>query len=300
MKMKSFTLLTVLFSSFFFAGCGEKPLRLASVPEISGEYAYAMAEKSVSFGNRVSGSIEIGKYADWIEKISGGVSSCFTEVTPAGMITFRNIEVVIPGKKKDFLVIGAHYDTKRFASFRFDGANDGGSGTAALLAMIKTLREQKHQPPFTLKFVFFDGEECMEDYKEKDGLHGSRFYVAQMQKKGLLPLCRGMILLDMIGDRDLVIAPGRESSPELVKRLLLLAEKSGKKEKVSTFPGEILDDHTPFLQAGIPAIDLIDFSFGPGNCYWHTEEDTLDKISGESIKCAADLAFLLIWNFPLL
>ena len=292
----------LFFSVFLFllTSCGEKSLTLTGVPEIDGEYAFAMAKKSVSFGNRVSGSKEIILYGDWIEKESGGSSRRFyTPNTPVGKVHFRNIEVIIPGKKKEFLVIGAHYDTKRFSSFQFEGANDGGSGVGALLAMIKVLREKKIIPPYTLHFVFFDGEECMEEYGENDGLHGSRYYVVVNKKTGHLANCRGMILLDMIGDKDLKIAPGTESTPALVKQLLLLGEKTGKREFVGTFPGEILDDHVPFLKAGIPAIDLIDFSYGPNNLYWHTEMDTLDKISGKSIKTAADLAFLLIWNYPL-
>ena len=298
-KMRDFSCMFLLSHLLGVTSCGEKPLTLTGVPAIDGEYAFAMAEKSVSFRNRVSGSKEIALYGDWIEKESGGSSRRFyTKDTPIGKVHFRNIEVIIPGKKKEFLVIGAHYDTKRFSSFQFDGANDGGSGVGALLAMIKVLREKKIVPPYTLHFVFFDGEECMEEYGVNDGLHGSRHYVVVNKKSGRLANCKGMILLDMIGDKDLKIAPGSECTPALVKRLLLLAEKTGKKEFAGTFPGEILDDHVPFLKAGIPAIDLIDFSYGPNNLYWHTEMDTLDKISGQSIKTAADLAFLLIWNFP--
>ena len=198
----------------------------------------------------------------------------------------------------DFVVVGAHHDTKMLFNVpEFAGANDGASGVGALLAMARACVEymQTRPLPCGIRFVFFDGEEALYEYTETDGLVGSRAYVEMLRRNGDLKRCRGMILLDMIGDRDLHVELAGNSTPELAESVLKAAKDLGHADQFSAGTTPMIDDHYPFLQAGIPAVDLIDFSYGPDNRYWHTKEDTMDKISAESLKTAADAALRTVW-----
>ena len=272
-------------------------------PEVSESCVWRCAEQSVAFGNRCSGSPEIRKYAAWIRETAAKSAKfkvythSFRESTPLGEMLFENIIAEISGKREDFILVAAHYDIKRFHLLRnFQGANDGASGVAALLGMISALQKNEEKPPCGIRFVFFDGEECVNGYGESDGLHGSRHLAREWEKNGLLGKCRAMILLDMIGDRDLTLTIPENCTAYLKEKLLRIAKESGFRGTCAPFGSAILDDHVPFLEKGVPAINLIDFEYGPGNAFWHTEEDTLDKISGSSIKSAADLALRLCWD----
>ena len=291
----------LLLPLLLFCACSKAPH--APPPEVSEAEVWSYAEQSVAFGNRCSGSPEIRKYADWIRKTAAESAKFkvypqpFRDATPRGDTLFENIIAEIPGRSRDFVLIAAHYDIKRFRLLRnFRGANDGASGVAALLGMISALQKDEHMPPCGIRFVFFDGEECMNEYGESDGLHGSRHLAREWEKSGILKKCRAMILLDMIGDRDLTLTIPENCTASLKEALLRLAGESGFRGKCLPFGSAILDDHVPFLEKGVPAVNLIDFEYGPGNAFWHTEEDTLDKISASSIKSAADLALRLCWH----
>ena len=291
-------------SLLLLASCG---LGIGSGPPPSTDaaLAYSYAEKSVSFGARHSGSKAIEKYAEWIRKTASESGKftvsdmVFEENTPQGPIRFRNIIAEIKGKSGDFVIVGAHYDAKKFQTISdFQAANDGASGVGALLAMIHALQNAPHKPPVGIRFVFFDGEECLYSYTENDGLHGSRRLASEWTRLGLLKRCRAMILLDMIGDRDLSLTIPANSNPALVRTFQSLAEKYSPALNYKLLDYDIVDDHVPFLKAGTPSLNLIDFEFGPENRYWHTSGDTLDKISGQSMKTVADLAFRILWNLP--
>ena len=282
-------------------GCGKKEFSLPeSLKNADKEKGIYFAEKSVSFGDRYSGSENIRKYGDWIIKelkkfpgmeVEEEVFSCDT---PTGNISFRNIIGKISGKSQDHVIVGAHYDTKRCSTFPFAGANDGASGTAALLLIADTLGKIQEKLPYTLHLVFFDGEECQEDYGENDGLHGSKYHAANLHKrKGK---CKGMILLDMVGDKELCITPPKNSHSSLVALFEKAVESMDKNSLKGRYNGAILDDHVPFLEKNIPAVDLIDFSYGENNVYWHSPEDTMDKISGESIAFASDVTIRMLYN----
>ena len=288
----------------FSAGCSPA-VPFARLPKTDPALAWHYAEKSVSFGARHSGSPAIADYARWIQRTAAEsrkfkVSEhVFSEQTPAGKITFRNIIAEIPGRSREWILIGAHYDAKKFLSLPgFQAANDGASGAAALLAMIHALEKYPVKPPFTLRFVFFDGEECLYRYSDKDGLHGSRALAADYEKNGELKNCRAVILLDMVGDRDLNLTLPANCSPALTARLEQIVQESLPDLRCEKLSYDMLDDHVPFLQRGVPALNLIDFDYGPRNSYWHSAGDTLDKISAESICTVADLAMALIWNPP--
>ncbi len=285
------------------SACAPRKTPYAELPKVSEEELWRHAEKSVSFGNRHSGSHEHKRYADWIlETLSQSqkfkvYAQEFREQTPLGNILFRNIIAEIPGKSSKFVIIGAHYDTKRFSFTKnFQGANDGASGVAALLGMVSALQKYDGEPPCGIRFVFFDGEECIEEYGPADGLHGSRRLAREWSENGMLKNCKAMILLDMVGDRDLTITIPKGCTEELIDRTLRLARENGLGSHFRIFESDMIDDHVPFLEQGVPAIDLIDFHYGPGNVFWHTTQDSLDNISAQSIKTVADFALGLCWD----
>ena len=293
------------------AGCQDEP---ADAPVVDGELAMKYAQGNYDLGPRVFRTEGAAKSAEWIEEQAytmPGMPETGWNIVTLHHDPIRTVEIVFHQKgraedNEDFIVIGAHHDTKKlFSDPDFAGANDGASGVGALLAMVAAVGDymNSHPLPCGLRFVFFDGEEALYQYTETDGLLGSRDYVEYLRRSGQLEdpatgrrYCKAMILLDMIGDKDLHIALAGNSTPGLAKVVLKAADELGYGPKFSLGDINMLDDHYPFLQAGIPAVDLIDFEFGPKNCYWHTGADTMDKISAESMKTAADVALLTVWR----
>ena len=283
----------------------------AASPTIDGELALRYAQGNYDLGPRVFRTEGAKKSADWIEKQAvemPGLLESGGQVRIVGTGPVKNVEIVLPPTVRktaqeadggEFIVIGAHHDTKMlFDAPGFAGANDGASGVGALLAMARACVERMHTRPLPcgIRFVFFDGEEALYQYTDNDGLVGSRDYVAMLRRDGLLERCRAMVLLDMIGDKDLDFEIAGNSTPALEKLAVKAAADLGHAKNVNPRRIEMIDDHLPFLQAGIPALDLIDFNFGPDNRYWHTKDDTMDKISAESIKTAADVALRVVWS----
>ena len=286
------------------AGCQDEPV---ASPVIDGELAMKYAQGNYDLGPRVFRTEGAAKSAEWIEEQAyqmPGMPEKGWSIVTLRHDPIRTVEIVFHQKgraedNEDFIVIGAHHDTKKLFSVPdFAGANDGASGVGALLAMAAAVGDYMNQHPLPcgLRFVFFDGEEALYQYTETDGLVGSRDYVEYLRSTGEKDRCRAMILLDMIGDKDLHIALAGNSTRGLAKVVLQAADELGCSSKFSIGDMAMLDDHYPFLQAGIPAVDLIDFEFGPENRYWHTGADTMDKISAESMKTAADVALRTAWK----
>lgn len=222
----------------------------------------------------------------------------FSEKTPVGELHFNNVIARLPGETDRVIVLASHFDTKYGISDDFQGANDSGSSSGVLLELTRVLAERG---PFETEFMiaFLDGEECRTEYGPTDGLHGSRRLVRQIAASGGRPHIEAVIVLDMIGDRNLNIKIPRNSSSALVKELFFAAHEVGTRSCFSLGKGAILDDHVPFLQAGMPAIDVIDFEYGsaPGlNDYWHTPEDSIDKLSVESLQTVGDTVLQMIEN----
>ena len=291
--------LTLLLS----AGCSKKEIK---VPDFDQHNAMMLLKKLVAFGPRSSGTAANLKQAEFIaataEKYGADVvRQKFEQQTELGKLKFFNVEATIQGQRDDFVIIGSHFDTKKLSpDIKFEGANDGASSTATLLEMIRTIKKSGEKPEYTLKFVFFDGEECISDYTPNDGLFGSKYYARQLKKQKLVKECRAVIILDMIGDKDLKITLPADSNEDLRKMLLTAAKSIGNEKFFSDFHSPILDDHTPFKRLGIPAIDIIDFEFGPGNSFWHTSEDNIQNISANSLKIVGQtvLNMLFILKFP--
>lgn len=293
-------LLCVLFLSLLTACSEKKTADYGAAPDTDPAFAMQMAQEHVALGPRVAGSEGSAKAAEWITQKMSAMNGKFAvtqDIWQENGKTFRNIHARCKGqeKSKKFVIVAAHYDTKKLSTVPdFQGANDGASGVAALLAMAKALPE-KSPLPFDLHFVFFDGEEAEFAYNDHDGLHGSKRYARQLKENGTATDCVAMILLDMVGDKNLDVRFPADTNKKLLDLAVGVSEKNKTLAQFNRGGSVMLDDHIPFQDLKIPAIDIIDFNYGSSNTYWHTQYDTLDKISGKSIAASADFALDLIW-----
>lgn len=288
------------------AGCGpapEKPAApaapAAEAPapiEVSGERALEEVRKFVERGPRDSGTPEAEQAATYLRDrlrelgVEAEIQE-FRDMTPIGELTFRNVLGRIPGRGGKILLLGSHYDTKPGIA-DFVGANDSGSSTGLLLELARVLQARAPHA-LEIRFAFFDGEESRQRYGPNDGFHGSRHLAETMETDGSLTNVSAMILLDMVGDRDLTITIPRNSTPALATLAFDAARAEGARTKFQLYPYNVGDDHEEFFARGVPAIDLIDFQFGSApekNDYWHTAQDTLDKLSAESLGLVGRVA----------
>lgn len=255
--------------------------------------AYQEVDRFVGLGPRDSGTEGAERAAAYLAERMESLGlevrvDKFEDPTPRGPTIFRNVIGVVPGEGEGRILIGGHYDTKSGIDGTFVGANDSGSSTGLLLELARVARASGYGagPVPDLWFVLFDGEEAMVKYGRQDGFHGSRHLARKLQENDQIADTRAVIILDMIGDRDLGVTLPRGSTPELLRLAFDAAEAEGVRNVFRLHRGDIGDDHVPFLEVGIPAIDLIDFEFGDrpgGNSYWHTDADTMDKISPQSL-----------------
>lgn len=256
--------------------------------DFNGERAFQFLKTLVELGPRPSGSQESVATQNFIIgtlRRDGIVveEDPFLANTPRGPVTMKNIIAKIPGTSSDIIIIGGHYDTKLFDNFRFVGANDGGSSAAFVLEMARVLKSRKKQ--LTYWCVFFDGEEAVREWTDADSLYGSRHLVQRLKTTAQLTKIRAMLLVDMIGDRDLDILREGNSTPWLTDILWNSAAELGYQKNFLPRAFDIGgDDHFPFLREGIPAVDLIDFNYGFSNIDWHSERDTIDKCSPRSLQ----------------
>jgi len=262
-----------------------------AVEAVDGERALAWVRELVTITPRHSGTPGAAQAAQWIrDRISPFVDTCeidtFTDDTITGPMIFHNVLATLKGTGGKTVILGSHFDTKSGISDTFQGANDSGSSTGLLIELARVLHGQPRQP-FTIVFAFFDGEECQRAYGPLDGLHGSRHYARKLADTGRLESIRAMIVLDMIGDKDLTVTIPRNTTRSLTALAFKAAAAEGIREKFRLAPGDVLDDHVPFHERGVPTLNLIDFEHGsaPGlNDYWHTEQDSLENISAESLR----------------
>ncbi|OUX37444.1 MAG: hypothetical protein CBE26_03075 [Kiritimatiellaceae bacterium TMED266] len=271
-----------------------------NLPAFDGEKAFQEVERLVAFSPRDAGTpgghAAAQHIADRLEQIGLLVEiDAFTDSTPEGLKDMMNVLAYLPGRSGDSIILGSHFDTMPGIP-NFQGANDSGSSTGVLIELARVLKNQPLN--HGIIFAFFDGEEGIANFIPGDGLHGSRHYATRLQKEGQLERYRAMILLDMIGDKNLTYTVPANSDPKLLKSLIKASRKLDVREKIVLRPHTIItDDHVPFLNINIPAIDLIDFYFGSQdklNDYWHTEQDSLDKISTDSLKISGDITLEML------
>lgn len=259
----------------------------AGRPSFDGAAALRHIERLVAIGPRVAGTPGGARARAYIvgelERIPGLQAQVrsFEADTPHGRTTMANVVAVLPGRRSDVIMLGGHYDTKLFKGFRFVGANDAGSSTALLIELARRLAGASRD--YTYWLVWFDGEEAFVAWTDRDSLYGSRRLAADLARARQLP--RAMILVDMIGDRDLAIRREAHSTAWLTDIIWDAAARLGHGRHFlrDTIPVE--DDHVPFLRAGVPAALLIDFDFPA----WHTAEDTLDKVSAQSLAVVGEV-----------
>jgi glutaminyl-peptide cyclotransferase len=263
--------------------------RAASRAAFDSARAFAHLRALVAIGPRPPGSAGIQQARSYVTtqlKDLGlsPIEQPFEAQTPLGPMKMVNITVRLPGKRPERVIIGGHYDTKLFREFRFVGASDGGSSAAMLLELARVLKDRER--PLTIELVFFDGEEAtLPDWTGTDHTYGSRHYVAAARKDGSLSAITGMILLDMVGDRNLTIRKETRSTPWMTAIIWDTARRLGHQSVFldESFPVE--DDHAAFLDAGIPAVDVIDLDYAQ----WHTADDNLDAVSARSLQIVGDV-----------
>jgi glutaminyl-peptide cyclotransferase len=268
--------------------------------EFSGEKALTHVRRLVDFGPRPPGSEAIEKSRDYIEnqlRLSGWevTRQAFTDDTPRGKVRFVNLIARFPTQRNSApsFLLCSHYDTKIFDSFRFVGANDAGSSTGLLLELGRVLGQHPNLAA-RIELVFFDGEEAYENYSERDGLYGSRYFARQLGSSGAKQF-RGGTLFDMVGDRSLTITFPPDSPAKLAGGIFASAEALKLRSYFTYLGQELIDDHTPLNAIGIPTINVIDFDFP----WWHTADDTIDKVNAESLRIVGSVAAYYLSEFAL-
>jgi len=314
-KHRAGTIVLALLSPLLFAACPKndpppqpqarvsrtaRPAeRLPPIPtSFNGERAMDHARKQIEFGPRPPASPELEKTRTYIvnQLKSSGLNVSldeFTATTPQGEKKMANIVGEIPGTTKNIVLIASHYDTKHYKDMRFVGANDPAASVGTLLEIGRVLGSMRDKPKVTYRLVFFDGEEAFcENWDdcgteaEPDNTYGSRHYVSQLRAKDELPNIRALILLDMMGYKNLELGRDTLSTKWLQDIIWQTGRELGHgKIFVDREEGVGGDDHEPFIRAGVDAVDLIQLSGYP---YWHQADDTIDKISAQSMKIVGD------------
>ena len=273
--------------------------RLSPIPTaFNGERAMDHARKQIEFGPRPPATPELEKtrtyIVDQLKSFGLNVSlDEFTAPTPHGEKKMANIVGEVSGTTKNVVLIASHYDTKHYKDMRFVGANDPAASVGTLLEIGRVLGSMKDKPKVTYRLVFFDGEEAFcENWDDcgtegqPDNTYGSRHYVSTLRAKNELQNTRALILLDMMGYKNLEL--GRDTmSTKWLQDLVWQTGRELGHEKIFVDREEGVggDDHEPFIQAGVDAVDLIQLSGYP---YWHQADDTIDKISAQSMKIVGD------------
>ena len=264
----------------------------SEAPHIKINAARAMqyVREVVAFGPRPIGSEAHRKLEAYLAAHLAGVTverDDFTASTPNGSFPIHNIIAKFPSTKPGVVVIATHYNTLMRVK-GFVGANDGGSGTGLLLELANQLRGPRRSG-YSVWLVWLDGEEAVRQWSETDSLYGSRHLAEKWQKDGTVSQLKAFLLADMIGDADLNIDRDQNSTGWLEDLVYQAASKLGYQSHFFARSIAIEDDHLPFAKAGIPVADLIDFDYGYNNVFWHTPEDTLDKLSPKSLEITGEV-----------
>lgn len=249
--------------------------------------AFEHVRQLVAIGPRPAGSAGAAQTRRYITtKLSAlGLAATeqrFVAQTPLGPVAMANLIARIPGARAERLILAGHYDTKLFRDIHFIGANDGGSSTAMLLELARALKARKNS--FTIELLFFDGEESVIEWTGTDHTYGSRHYVEAARRDGSIRSVRALVLFDMVGDRQLTIKRETYSTGWLTDLVWASARRLDQR---AFLPEDfaVEDDHRPFLDAGVPAVDIIDMDYSA----WHTKDDTLDQVSARSLQTVGDV-----------
>ncbi|HZC66024.1 MAG TPA: M28 family peptidase [Candidatus Dormibacteraeota bacterium] len=252
-----------------------------------GHRALEQVKKQVAFGPRPAGSVPLKQLQSYLksELASYGCKfdvDDFNVDTPAGNKAMENILVKIPGEKPGIILLGTHYDTKILEGFV--GADDGASSTAVMLEIARNLCAQ---PPrrYAVWIAFFDGEEATKfEWSDADSVYGSREMTARLANSGDLPKIKAFLLADLVGGKNAHFKKDTASTPALVDEVWKIAANLGYSDifvnETTAIGG---DDHFPFTKRHVPSVDVIDLDIQSDVPYWHTINDTTDKLSAKSL-----------------
>jgi Zn-dependent M28 family amino/carboxypeptidase len=260
---------------------------------VDGERALEHVRKIIAFGPRHAGTEGAEKTRAYILETLRGYGleprrhdfKAYTPHPALKEVMMANLSVDIPGPGERTVLVGGHFDGKLLEGITFEGANDGGSSTALVLELARVLSTAP--PPCPVRLVFFDGEEALLEWTDSDSRYGSKHMAGELKVSGEIDRLAAVVIVDMIGDARLKLLRDTKSTPWVMGVLEGNARRLGHGAIFDGRRAYIDDDHTPFLQLGIPAAVLIDLDFGPGwqsNAYWHTEKDSVDKLSPRSIE----------------
>jgi len=247
--------------------------------EFDGPAALSLVETQVEMGPRHAGTAGHSEIQRWIASELQDLGwETMASSFPYQGVTLTNISARLDGAAGPFIVLGAHYDTRPVADrdqthpySPVPGANDGGSGVAVLLELARVLPARGLS--CDLQLVFFDGEDAG-NLQGWEWAAGSRHFAGELTREP-----SAVVVVDMVGDRDLDLPMERTSSPDLAAEIWQAAAERGLDAFRAETGPSVLDDHTPFLARGWRAVDIIDIAYP----FWHTTEDTVDKISAESL-----------------
>jgi Zn-dependent M28 family amino/carboxypeptidase len=250
--------------------------------------AWEHLRQLVAIGPRPAGSAAIEQSRKYIKDQLAAiglkaVEQAWDDETPLGRVHMVNLIVTLPGASANRLAITGHYDTKLFREFRFVGASDGGSSAAFLIELARVLKARKNA--VTMEIVFLDGEEAVVEWRGTDNTYGSRHYVQAGQRAKTLASLKAMILVDMIGDRNLGIRRDSNSTAWLTDIVWNAAARLNLSSYFLPASTTVEDDHLPFIAAGVPSVDIIDLDYPA----WHTQGDTLDAVSARSLQVVGDV-----------
>jgi glutaminyl-peptide cyclotransferase len=251
--------------------------------------AWEHLRAQVAIGPRVAGTAENAKTRQYIIKALAdlgikAVEQHFDARTPMGPVKMANVVATLPGERPERIIMASHYDTKLSRQFRFVGASDSASSTAVLLELARHLKNRPR--PFTIELLFFDGEEAFGEWSlHTDSTYGSRHYVQHAKATNTLSSIKALILLDMVGDKDLNLRREENSTRWLTDIIWATARRLGHAQHFLNETTPVEDDHIHFVQAGVPAVDIIDLDYFA----WHTQDDTIENVSAESLKIVGDV-----------
>ena len=317
-KLISFTMLLLAFTSIFPAcdhakttaraqsqaaapAAAEHPILSfppdnGPLPTFEGNRAMQYVKEIVDFGPRPLGSASHKKVEDYITAHLKGDEvehDVFSADTPEGKFPVHNIVAKFPGRKDGIIVMASHYDTNYpLRKTSFVGANDGASTSALLLEVANQLRG-KPSDGYSIWLVWDDAEEGIKPDTEvaflDDSLYGIRHLADKWEADGTLKKIKAFLLADMIGDADLNINRDLASTPWLEDVVYEAATRMSYQSHFFARKNQVTDDHIPFMKKGVPCADLIDFDYGYNNVFWHTTDDTVDKLSPKSIEIAGSV-----------
>jgi glutaminyl-peptide cyclotransferase len=279
----------MLLASIVLACGTDAVTQSAPSAKFDGARAYEHLRRQVGFGPRPAGSAALTQTRQYIiaELKAAGIEAredAWDATTPLGRVRMVNVIGLISGRRAERIALATHYDTKLVREFRFVGASDAASSTAAVLELGRLLKMRNND--FSIELLFFDGEEAVvEWYRNNDNTYGSRHYVETAQKAGTLAGLKALVLLDMIGDRNLTIRRDSNSTGWLTDIVWASANRLGYRSNFLAESTTVEDDHLPFTKAGVPSVDIIDLDYPA----WHTAQDDLDHVSARSLQIVGDV-----------